>query len=84
MSEERELVECDGDSGMLLLELLEGMEGIERIGKHFRCSYCGDKITKETFGGLFSKPNKILCRSTLCMTRYFMEEEEEDGSSNKS
>ena len=38
--EELQIIQCDGEAGMLLIDILEQKP---------ECSFCGEKITKENF-----------------------------------
>ena len=48
----------DGEAGMLLIDILEQKP---------ECSFCGEKITKENFGGIFSLPTRVCCNNICCI-----------------
>ena len=56
--EELQIIQCDGEAGMLLIDILEQKP---------ECSFCGEKITKENFGGIFSKPTRVCCNNVCCL-----------------
>ncbi len=57
-SEELQIITCDREAGMIILESLE----VEK-----KCSFCGEKITAKNFGGVFSKPTRVCCDSIFCL-----------------
>lgn len=56
---------CDKEVGMLLIDIL-------KVDK--KCSFCGKEITKDNFGGIFSKPTRVCCKNILCLTKATKEE----------
>ncbi len=58
-TENLKIISCDEESGIWLIKILE----VEP-----KCSFCGDEITKENFGGIFSKPTKVCCKNICCLT----------------
>lgn len=56
--ENLQIIQCDSESGILMLDILE---------LKAECSFCGKNITKENFGGVFSKPNRACCNNVCCL-----------------
>ncbi len=53
------IISCDEEVGMWLIEV---------VGAEPECSFCGNEITKENFGGIFSKPTRVCCKNICCLT----------------
>jgi len=56
--EEMKFITCDAKSGMILMKILEVKPN---------CSFCGEPITEENFGGVFSKPTRVCCKNICCI-----------------
>jgi len=65
--------QMDEEISLLLLSALDNFPEFVKTDNHYRCDYCRKKITVKTFGGIMSKPNKILCKDMSCMVRYIEE-----------
>ncbi len=57
---ERSIITCDKESCMWLLDMIK----LEP-----KCTFCGDVVTKDNFGGVFNKPNRVSCNNLCCLIK---------------
>ncbi len=53
-----EIIQVDRDAGMELISILD----LKPV-----CQYCGVAVTNKNFGGVFSKPSRVVCDNIICL-----------------